>query len=287
MIYISSSGVKADKINESVEILAKEGFQNIELSGGTQPYPELEHDLIRLKKEYGLNYLVHNYFPPPENPFVLNLASLNDDTFSKSFEHCKKAIELAIKLESEKIAFHAGFFIDIRLSDIGKKLTRDNLFDQEISTQKFCEAFEQLKTFADNEIKLYIENNVINSENHETYDHTNPLMLTCINEYNNLKSKLDFTPLIDIAHLKVSAHTLGLDFENEMRTLLNKTDYIHVSDNDGLKDSNNSMEENGSIYQFLSRNPEFIKQKTITLEVYDTISEIKSSYNLIQNIYND
>ncbi len=73
------------KIRDSVQELAENGFQNIELSGGTEYYENFERDLIELKGEYNLNYRCHNYFPPPKKPFVLNLASLNDETFQMSF----------------------------------------------------------------------------------------------------------------------------------------------------------------------------------------------------------
>ena len=63
MIYISSSCVKNAKIKDSVEQLATNGFQNIELSGGTEFYENFENDLIELKDRYKLNYRCHNYFP--------------------------------------------------------------------------------------------------------------------------------------------------------------------------------------------------------------------------------
>ena len=76
MIYISTSCIKNNKkIKTSVEELAINGFSNIELSGGTEPYDQMEYDLLELKDKYNLNYRCHNYFPPPIEPFVLNLAS--------------------------------------------------------------------------------------------------------------------------------------------------------------------------------------------------------------------
>ena len=81
MIFISTSCIKNNKIRDSVQELAENGFQNIELSGGTKFYENFENDLLELKDRYKLNYRCHNYFPPPKKPFVLNLASLNNETF--------------------------------------------------------------------------------------------------------------------------------------------------------------------------------------------------------------
>ena len=141
MIYISSACVKHKKIRDSVQELADNGFKNIELSGGTEYYENFETDLLELKEKYNLTYLCHNYFPPPEKPFVLNLASLNNETFEMSFKHLQKVISLSNRLGAEKFGFHAGFYIDIKLDEIGKKLSRDNLFDEKESVERFCNAF--------------------------------------------------------------------------------------------------------------------------------------------------
>ncbi len=95
MIYISSSCVKRSRISESVEILAENGFLNIELSGGTEYYHGITDDLLRLKKKYSLNYLLHNYFPPPSEHFTLNLASAHEDVVSNSFSLINTAVELS------------------------------------------------------------------------------------------------------------------------------------------------------------------------------------------------
>jgi len=45
-----------------------------------------------------LNYLIHNYFPPPSKPFVLNLASLDDKLYKQSIDLCINAIKLSKNL---------------------------------------------------------------------------------------------------------------------------------------------------------------------------------------------
>ena len=53
-------------------------------------------------------------------------------------------------------------------------------------------------------------------------------MLTSFSEYMKLKKQLDFFLILDVAHLKVSCNTLGLDFRNELVLLLKETDFIIV-----------------------------------------------------------
>ena len=278
MIYISTSCVKHKKIKDSVQELAENGFQNIELSGGTEFYENFENDLMELKGKYNLNYRCHNYFPPPKKPFVLNLASLNDETFQMSFDHLKNVVALSSRLGADKFAFHAGFFIDIKLSEIGKKLSRDNLFDEKKSVERFCSAYDIVKEQAKN-VSLFIENNVFSKTNAETYDGENPFMMTNFNEYKSLKEKIDFNLLLDVAHLKVSAKTLGLNWESEFENMMSVSSYIHVSDNDSFHDLNSQLTKNSSLLSMLKQSD--TKNKDFTLEIYDEMNAIKKSYEVL------
>jgi sugar phosphate isomerase/epimerase len=278
MIYVSSSCVKHAKIRDSVQELAENNFQNIELSGGTEYYENFENDLLELKEKYSLNYRCHNYFPPPKKPFVLNLASLNDETFQMSFDHLEKVVALSNRLGADKFAFHAGFFIDIRLSEIGKKLSRDNLFDEKKAIERFCNAYGVIKKQTKN-VGLFIENNVFSKTNADTYDGENPFMMTNFDEYKSLKEKINFNLLLDVAHLKVSAKTLGLDWEEEFEKMMSVSSYIHVSDNDGLHDLNHQLTKNSEIISMLKKSD--TQNKDFTLEVYDGMSAIKNSYDIL------
>jgi len=281
MIYVSSSCVKYTKISDSVQELAENGFQNIELSGGTEYYKNFEDDLLELKDKYSLNYRCHNYFPPPKKPFVLNLASLNDETFQMSFEHLKKVVSLSSRLGADKFAFHAGFFIDIKLSEIGKKISRSNLFDQYEAVERFCSAYRAIKEQSEG-VSLFIENNVYSRTNAETYGNENPFMMTNFSEYQSLKKKIDFNLLLDVAHLKVSTKTLGLNWESEFSNMINESNYIHVSDNDGFNDLNSQLAKSSSLLSMLRQSD--TENKDFTLEIYDNMNAIKKSYEILNEI---
>ena len=281
MIYISTSCVKNTKIKDSVEELATNGFKNIELSGGTEYYDNFEYDLLDLKDKYNLNYRCHNYFPPPKKHFVLNLASLNDETFQISFKHLQQVIALSNRLGADKFAFHAGFFIDIKLSEIGKKLSRNHLFNEVESISRFCDAFQVLQKQACG-VSLFIENNVFSKTNAETYDGENPFMMTNFNEYKSLKEKIDFNLLLDVAHLKVSAKTLGLNWEDEFENMIGASNYIHISDNDSFHDLNNQLTRSSSLLSMLSQID--TQNKDFTLEVYDGMDAIKKSHDILLEV---
>jgi len=281
MIYISTSCIKNTKIKDSVEELATNGFKNIELSGGTEYYDNFENDLLDLKDKYNLNYRCHNYFPPPKKHFVLNLASLNDETFQISFKHLQRVIALSNRLGADKFAFHAGFFIDIKLREIGKKLSKDHLFNEDESISRFCNAFQDLQKQACG-VSLFIENNVFSSSNADTYDGENPFMMTNFNEYVSLKEKIDFNLLLDVAHLKVSARTLKLNWDEEFEKMMDASSYVHVSNNDGFHDLNNQLTKTSVLTSMLRQSD--TRNKDFTLEIYDGMDAIKRSHETLAEV---
>jgi len=281
MIFISSSCVKANYIKESVSALAESGFKNIELSGGTEYYTDFEIDLLRLKDKYDLNYLLHNYFPPPQNHFVINLASLDSDIYGRSIEHCKTSIELSKKLGGKKYAMHAGFLIDIRKDEIGSKVTYTDLNNSGKAVQKMKEAWIILNDTADSKLELYLENNVYSKTNKNTFLNNNPFLFSTYKGMLSLKNQFEFKPLLDLAHLKVSANVLGLNFKDQIEQIMPYTDYIHISGNDGLHDQNLGITEEKIMVAMLKKHG--IKDRTITLEIYGKMVDLIKGYELLHD----
>ncbi|NOR57105.1 MAG: xylose isomerase, partial [Sulfurimonas sp.] len=166
----------------------------------------------------------------------------------------------------------------------GKKITKENLFDKQKSVERFCDGFKELKSFAA-DLELYIENNVFSSTNANTYNKDNFFMLTNSKEYKVLTNMLDFRLLLDIAHLKVSSNTLDLNFEDELRHMINVSDYIHISDNDALHDLNHKLDENSTLVKLLKK--QNLKNKNYTLEIYDDMESIKETYKILEGVIND
>jgi len=280
MIYISSTCIPSKNIKEAVLKLVQSGFFNIELSGGTDYYDGLQNDLIKLKEKYNINYIVHNYFPPPKKHFVLNLASLNDTVFYNSLNHCIQAIELAKAIHASYYGIHAGFLIDIHHSEIGKQLSKRSLFDKEKAIYRFVEAYRML-TDISGDLRVYIENNVFSYSNKQTYN-VNPFLLTNSDEYFELKKIFDFRFLLDVAHLKVSSFTHEIDFIQEFQILSVVSDYWHLSGNNGRWDQNKSINED---HILLSTVNNCLFPNTITLEINEELETIKADYKYIEKTY--
>ena len=281
MIYVSSSCSKQKKIGSAIRELAEYGFRNIELSGGTKYYEGYEEDIFDLKEKYNLNFLVHNYFPPPKEDFVLNIASLDDAIFERSFEHLRKAIRLASLLGADKFGFHAGFYVDIRVDELGKAISAYNLWDMKQAYEKFCKGFNSIKKES-KEIEIYIENNAYSTANFNMYGLQNPFMLTSPEEYRELQQHIDFKLLLDVAHLYVSSRTLDFDFDSHLDQMIMETDYVHLSNNNGYHDQNTEFISNSKILDKIKK--KHLKDKTITLEIYTGIDGLKVSFDRIAAI---
>lgn len=211
----------------------------------------------------------------------MNLASLDDEVYDKTFEHLTNAIELSKKLGARKFGFHSGFFIDIKVSEIGKKISKVNLFDKSKSIQRFCDGVKKLQSLS-GDLELYIENNVFSSTNAKTYENDNLFMLTNSSEYQELKNMINFNLLLDVAHLKVSSKTLELDFEEELSYMISQSDYIHISDNDALHDLNHKLQKDSNLVKLLKKQD--LKDKDFTLEIYDDMDAIKETYKILQEV---
>lgn len=283
MIYISSACVKSNTIKEAVEELVSHGFRHIELSGGTNYYEGLVADLLEVQAIYDLKFICHNYFPPPSVPFILNLASLDKEINQKSLDHIKKSINLSRCLGATRFAFHAGFILDFSLAEIGKRIKKRKLYNRQKAEQIFIKNLQIIDNYAaKKQIDVYVENNVLSQVNKSTYFPDNPFFFTNTEDYQLISKVSNLSPLLDIAHLKVSTHSLGLDFETELNKLLPLTDYLHVSDNDGLEDSNLGVSKNSSLYRQLKKLD--LSNKIITIEVYEGMDKIKETAHNIADL---
>ena len=116
-IYLSSIVFNDKNLDEIVQICHRNNY-NLEFSSN------LKHEKknTELFNRFTRKKLIHNYFPAPKSPFVLNLASRNKLILKKSIDHCKKNILLSSKFNLPFYAAHAGFCIDPDINTLGKKI---------------------------------------------------------------------------------------------------------------------------------------------------------------------
>lgn len=261
--------------------LACNGFTKIELSGGTKYYDGFVDDLLELKAKYGLEYRCHNYFPPPSKNFVLNLSSVGSN-FKRSLNHLKLSLKLSHLLGASEFGMHAGFRIDPRTDEMGRKIAARQLSPYDDAVSKFFLGLNELNGIAEElKVTLYVENNVFSDANKKSFQGENPFLLTSAQEYKELCNTNPFNLLLDVAHLKVSCYSLGLDFSQQLAQLLNVSRYVHISDNDGLKDANQPLKMESELYGYLKSQD--LENKTFTLEVYSGLSDIEGSFEALKS----
>lgn len=264
MIFVSTGGQRNVTAAKTAIDFYNHGILGVELSGGAYA-KDYEQDLASLPAQIKLQ--IHNYFPPPQSPFVLNLASNDEVIANRSLLHVRSAMRLGILLGCPRYSFHAGFRINPHVSELGKKLGKHNLQDRKVAYELFGDRVLMLAEEARQEgITLFIENNVINPANLLFYGE-DPLLLTHPDEISrfmeNMPSNVHL--LLDVAHLKVSANALGFDLLDAHETLRRWIRGYHLSDNDGTSDSNDEVSDHCWFWQVLIPNLGYY-----TLEIYKT-----------------
>ncbi len=249
MLYFSSSGIDSPSVVEAVSTLVAEGIRNIELSGGANFEEDLEERLLELKSRHSLNYLVHNYFPPPPNHFVLNVGSVDPNVRERSANFVKTAIRLAKSLGSQLYAMHAGYrrnFSPAKDRNAPFEAADDSPANAESVYQNMLLSLRNVKPDADQAgIKLGVENLF------PAPAAAMPDSILCAPD--ELSRYLDDTQadglglLIDLGHLKIAARQLDFDADAFLRSLTNDHMHrimeIHLSGNDGHTDQHGPLED--------------------------------------------
>ena len=281
-MYLSIGGF-GDKTTKTIKFLNQNNIFDLELSGGRYE-KNIKKKLINLTKKN--NFLLHNYFPPPNKTFVLNLASLDPVINKKSFEHIIKSIDLSKKLNSKYFSFHAGFYIDPKIQELGKKISYSDLYNEKESKKIFVKNLRKIIQYAKKKkIKILLENNVITKKNLKTFK-KNPFIFTDFKDLlfliAKIKNKKFFSFLLDVAHLKVSCATLKKNFSNELKKISKYCSAYHLSDNNGAIDNNKPFKKNSQFWSYIRRDVDFA-----TVEVYSkNIKILKTQINLAKNFFN-
>lgn len=218
-----------------IEFLIARGVTAIELSGGNH-----EKDWPTVVSSFGhVEFSFHNYFPPPEHPFVFNLASLDDGLRAASINLCMEGIRLSSEYGHNFFSFHAGFCFDPSPASLGSELqSMSALQDTDAANDIFSRSLDDIVSFADRyKVKPVVENNVLTGDTKARWGR-NSLLLTTAEDLGRFSERwgLGIGILLDVGHLKVSSSTLGLDFDSELSQSLPLASALHLHSNGGLGD---------------------------------------------------
>jgi endonuclease IV len=116
-IYTSTGGFGSRTFYESATQLIDVGCKYIELSSGAHVSdPKKLLTILNSRSEI----MLHNYFPPPQDPFVINLGSDNPDILSRSVSLVMSAIDISSDLGLKVYGVHSGFRLNLKVEDLGQ-----------------------------------------------------------------------------------------------------------------------------------------------------------------------
>src|SRR5439155_22966030 len=132
---VSSTAFRKQPLETIVETVRREQFC-LEFSSGLPPRSDMAEFFVAAT----VPRLPHNYFPAPDVPFVLNLASMKPAIRQRSIEHCIQGVRLAQKVGAPFYSAHAGFCVDAKPSDLGQKISLEVTAPREDFWRLFIDA---------------------------------------------------------------------------------------------------------------------------------------------------
>lgn len=286
-VYVSTGAFQTRDLHEILKICSENGISHIELSANLCCDQSILSELIHFVELRQFKFLVHNYFPSPEVPFVLNLASVDSSMIERNRIFCKDAIRLCAKLKSPYYSVHAGYCFNALVEHLGDDLSGLKPVQMEEAKAIFIESMKIIADYA----KLYnitvlIENNVLSSNN--LVEGENKLLLgvnadDLIHILHRVERE-NIGLLLDVGHLYVSSKSLEFSIEKFIDACKPFIKCIHFSENDGRKDTNNIIKKDSWLWKPLKK---IITDKLVfVLEAYNLpIKVIQQQISLISSVF--
>jgi hypothetical protein len=259
-VFVSTGGFKLAPL-DAVHRLRHEGVTRVELSGGVftdEPLAGLVAEVTHGSMQ------IHNYFPPPQVPFVFNLSDPDPSGRAHSIKFARDAIDFGLTLGSTVYSFHAGFLGTPTVSDLGRTWGVTQRISLDEGTALFAKSVADLSAFAtERGVKLLVENNVLTVGTAKQNGDDILLMTTpegMRDVFGTLPPAVGL--LMDVAHLAVSARTLGFDPGHALAGVADLVGGYHLSENDGTVDSNQPVRQDSWFWDGLTPKAAFV-----TLEI--------------------
>jgi sugar phosphate isomerase/epimerase len=260
-------------------LVEQEGVENIELSAGL--YDPTGIQWLR-DHSHDLSVQLHNYFPVPRDPFVLNLSSINSEIRDRSVALALDAIELSHAIGATRYSVHAGFCADPNPKQLGRRWDGLDRFGAEAALECFGRSLDILAHAAhERGITLLVENNVLISSVAADLGEDVLLMASV----DQILSTMEMLPqgvrlLLDVGHLGVSCQTLGVDPRTEIQRLEGWIGGYHLSENNGSEDENRAVNRESWFWTSLRNDVDFV-----TLEVKASAGEVRNQVTLTQQLW--
>jgi sugar phosphate isomerase/epimerase len=244
-LYVSTNSFETRDLPTMLDTCDRHRLEGLELSAVEQWDPALVGATT-----YPCRFLVHNYFPPADPPFVVNVASQDANSLAQSRAHCRAAIDLSVQLGGAVYAAHAGYTAELAPHALGRPerlaaLPPGRFADYDDAYATLVESARELSVYGQKRgVRFLVENHGLSARAGPAGRRLLPMVEA--DELARLAQDVDhswFGLLIDVGHLKVSATTLGFDPHVFLDRLAPFTAALHLSDNDGDDDEHRSFDD--------------------------------------------
>jgi len=248
-VFVSTSCLNGDRSIQSVlERMENLSIKNVELSG-PHPYVPFEEMFLDLQRyrDSGMSFIIHNYFPPPEFNFTLNIASFKETVIENSGLLINAALDLSQKIGAPFYGCHAGYLADAQANEEG-------IFQFDIESIRTPEdSISQTVRTVGNILRKRSKNlppEGILLENLFPATPKKNFSLACTpSEISCLLEAIDDERvglLLDLAHLELTSSLYGCNAETFLEDIITKAGKyikaVHLSGNDGKNDNHLPLE---------------------------------------------
>jgi len=249
-LYVSTACLPGmEALASRIAEYRRHGLLNVELGAGIH----VDGDITTLLSGFEGRFLIHNYFPPPADSFVLNLASGNKNIRQRSIDMVSAALGLCARLGAPYYSVHAGFITEpVGVGKAGFVFPMPKGTNEaQDAMERFINSIGGLMDRAKNlGVTILVENNVC------TVAAKGKLLLQTADEFLELFRALpnpQLGLLLDTGHLNVSAHTLGFNRFDFMDQVAPYIRAFHIHDNDGMADTHNVISPESWVIDLLRR----------------------------------
>lgn len=254
-VYVSSGAFAGvTTVEELLPRCREAGIEAVELSSGLRSGGDFDEAVAGAGDS--LRFLLHNYVPAPPQAFVLNLADSNETNRQRSLEFCGDSLRRCARHGIPFYSVHAGFVTSLSAEDLGRperQVARVDERGRALAMERFLDAVGQLDGEAQSlGVRLLLENNV-----HARTGAVSHLLLVTGGEIQEFFERHRFSSvglLLDLGHLAVSSRYLEFDALEAVERVAPWIEAVHLSDNDGWRDSNEKVRETSWFWEPLNRN---------------------------------
>ncbi|MDE1466901.1 sugar phosphate isomerase/epimerase family protein [Aurantiacibacter sp. D1-12] len=279
---MSSGAFGKRDFDEAMDLAREWQLDRVELTGGMSRRDDMDEKVAGVSD---LDLMVHNYFPPPAKAFVLNLASEDGEVLETSRAHCRRAVDLSQAVGATHFSVHAGFAARVKPEHLGVKIPAEARTNKGRAAEIFEESVRELSAYAkERGIRILIENNVVEPGN--LVDGKNPMLLLAeapeIVEFMERMADDNLGILVDLGHANVSSNSLDFDRTEFCKMVAPYTEALHLSDNNGRRDSNKPFDKASWIVDAMRHfDPSYVVIEAYRLdrnEVEGCIEAVREAY---------